>query len=76
VARKADWLEGRPPVANTGPAAVVVPAPRGVAHSPQNASPGSHGAPHDGHAAASGVAHWTQNFRPGLFSVPQLAQIT
>jgi hypothetical protein len=48
----------------------------GVAHSPQNASPGSYEAPQDGQAAASAVAQRTQNFRPGLFSVPQFEQIT
>ena len=47
----------------------------GVAHSPQNASPGSYAAPQVGQARASGVAQRTQNFRPGLLSAAQLGQI-
>ena len=50
------------------------PGTSGVAHSPQNRSPGSLAAPHDGQTEASGAAHAEQNFRPALFSVPQLEQ--
>ena len=56
---------------------VVPPRRLSVApHSPQNFSPGSFAAPHDGQPLASAVPHSEQNFRPSRFSVPQLGQVT
>jgi len=47
---------------------------RAAPHSPQNRSPGSAGAPHEGHAGASPEPHAEQNLRPSRFSVPQAGQ--
>ena len=51
-------------------------AVRAVPQVPQNFSPGSNGAPHEGQPTARLAPHSTQNRRPGLFSVAQFEQFT